>query len=685
MAMGGASSPPRSSSSNAASTAVATSTGGPRFRVGMATTSPEFVAVILAATHGANLFPLTAPCSSSETSNHDSTATATTCLPPKHLLPLAGVSLLHRLILCLQQSGGFADIVVCIAHDDQVTIPSLLQDTKGGWKVDATHDDHVVAAAATAAATTTTGKSPVVILQQQEIDTTNSGGAGLWNLSAQPRLVIVRLPVGDVAAGGSVDALRHIEATNVISKHSHVVVFPSDLVILNGTAAIQQFVQAHRQGQQESQNPQEPGCSRRSNSQICSSAACTVLLAEVGEEDENGIPLKESAKQKKGGLAREEEAIEYTALAYDVDTNDNGKNNATTTPRLIWKQSKFDVESDEHFTGDTPKLVLPKPRLRLGSTSGRGGTTTTVKVQMNWNDLHVYILSPWVRRLITTRTSLLSIQDDLIPLLIARQTKGICATFGSKMDKIKVHDILRNNHNHGSGVLMDNDDAANLSLAHPPSPTSPGLLSNVPRTSSTSSSSEKQGGEATMGLDWLTSEYTVLAHVIPGAAAVRANSIPAFLHASKELVAHAIVSGAAPPSLLRNPCLPPNSTIRAKAQSIILPETTHDMLGDKITFKSSIVGRYCKVGTKCRLNNVILFDHVTLGDNCIVQNTIIGPGAVIGDNCSLNDCQVAPSKVVAAGTKHKGEALLLDDDDNHGHDHNHDHGDCWSKLRSVKI
>jgi hypothetical protein len=735
--MGSSSSPSSRTNAGSGSGSMTTTTTTPQFRVGTATTSPEFVAVILAATHGANLFPLTAApaawCNSSSTAATSPPSTATSAadasslvlvspplmlLPPKHLLPLAGVSLLNRLIACLQQSGGFSDIVVCIAQDDHVTIPSLLV----SWKVVGGHSSNSDRAAKTSDLdidNNVAAASPVVILHHQEVDTTkdsNANPGSFWNTTTvqpqQPRLLIVRLPVGSSsssdhthtsAGGGSVDALRHVEAVRVISKHSHIVVFPSDLVILHGTTAIQQLVHAHRQRQpqqQQQQQQHEPysGSSNidssgyTSHSISCNilspSAACTVLLADVGEEDENGIPLKESAKQKKGGLAREDEAIEYTALAYD--SNNNNNNNSThTTPRLIWKQSKFDVESDEHFTGDTPKLVLPKPRLRLGATA--------VKVQTNWNDLHVYVLSPWVRRLLVTRTSLLSIQHDLIPLLIARQTKGICATFGSKMDKVKVHEILRSNTDSRNNNHDDDDDSTHSPHSSHPMASSNGL-SKVPRATSSSSSEGKQG-DVMAGVvpRWLTSQYAVLAHVIPGAAAVRANSIPAFLHASKELVTQLITvsSGASgatnttPTQCAANPCLfvPHNSTIRAKSQSVILPETAHDMLGDKITFKSTIVGRYCKVGHKCRLNNVILFDNVTLGDNCIIQNTIIGPSAVIGDNCSLNDCQVAPSKVVASGTKHKGEALLLDDDGDH-HDHNHgdSHGDdCFSKLQGLKI
>ena len=97
------------------------------------------------------------------------------------------------------------------------------------------------------------------------------------------------------------------------------------------TSVLSKLVNAHRQSNLPPNNL---------------STACTMLLANVGEQDENGIPLKESSKvcymmwlfhilascslilvicprvvtiqtkQKMGGLAREEEDIEYIALSH---------------------------------------------------------------------------------------------------------------------------------------------------------------------------------------------------------------------------------------------------------------------------------------------------------------------------------------------------------------------------------
>jgi hypothetical protein len=57
------------------------------------------------------------------------------------------------------------------------------------------------------------------------------------------------------------------------------VVLPGDLVVFE-TSVLAQLVDAHRQ----------------SNLTSSVSTACTVLLADVGEQDEHGVPLKESSK-----------------------------------------------------------------------------------------------------------------------------------------------------------------------------------------------------------------------------------------------------------------------------------------------------------------------------------------------------------------------------------------------------
>jgi NDP-sugar pyrophosphorylase family protein len=77
---------------------------------------------------------------------------------------------------------------------------------------------------------------------------------------------------------GSAEALRQV--SEKISENSNIVVMPGDLVVTEASV-LTQLVNAHRQSNLPPNNI---------------STACTMLLAHVGEQDENGIPLKESSK-----------------------------------------------------------------------------------------------------------------------------------------------------------------------------------------------------------------------------------------------------------------------------------------------------------------------------------------------------------------------------------------------------
>lgn len=308
-------------------------------------------------------------------------------------------------------------------------------------------------------------------------------------------------------------------------------------------------------------------------------------------------------KQKKGGLGRDEEEIEYIALSYT---------SPTSVPRLVLKQPKIDVHDNEAMVAETPKLALPKSLLRSGGVT---------RVRTDWNDVHVYVFSPWVRRLVVERKTLMTAQGDLLPLLVSRQFQGVTATFGGKVEKDLVAEIVRTS-----------PDLATRNLADP-------IEDGDLRSQQSLSESQAK-------------DYAVLAHVQDEA--VRSQSISAYLHASREILTHA--SNPAGPPNDKNVCLafPPLTSVRSKFNSILLPGAT---TGEKVTFKSASVGSNCKLGTKCRLNNVVIMDDVTIGDNVILQNSIVGKGCSIGDNCNLNDCQVAPGHSIPSGEKVKGEAL----------------------------
>jgi translation initiation factor eIF-2B subunit gamma len=379
---------------------------------------------------------------------------------------------------------------------------------------------------------------------------------------------------------------------NLVPASSNLVVLPGDLVLLS-SGPLENLVQTHRVRSRSPAESAAPVGASHSSGLPLPPAACTILLGDVGEVDEHGSPLKESAKSKKGGLGRDEEEIEYIALSYEDATFANspvlGPHDA---PRVVWKLPKVDVEEDKHMDGSTPKFVIPKPRLK---------SSPVTRVRLDWNDWHVYVISPWVRELVVRRSSVLSLQGDLIPLLVSRQFRGRRKTFG--------------------GSLPDQQDE---SLSH--------------------------------GLDPRDdAEYAVLAHVDNEKAVFRAHTIASYMHSTREFVHHAAAAAAA--STNRSAAgsllwLPPSAGLQAKHSTVLLTPSI-----DVKNFKSVVVGRNCTVGAKVRLNNCVIQDNVKIGDNVILQNTIVGASAVIGDNSNLNECQVAPGKVVPPGTKEKGESI----------------------------
>uniref|UniRef100_A0A7S3P789 Translation initiation factor eIF2B subunit gamma n=1 Tax=Amphora coffeiformis TaxID=265554 RepID=A0A7S3P789_9STRA len=577
---------------------------------------PEFVAVVQAATVGARLFPL------SHTGN------------PKHLLPAAGIALLERLLTGTLRD--FSHVFVAIAADDHATVPTMFENRPELWTL-ATPEDSAPETGATSRTTTTTTTTPdptVAFPQPHSVwKPANDNNDDKANTNLPARVTVVRMPE---ECPGSAEILRQLEG--LLPAAAHTLVVPADLLVTHSTTAattttITALLQTHRQGQAPK------GANDR--------AACTMLLQDVGEQDENGVPLKESAKQKKGGLARDAEDIEYMALAFHTrdGAGGGGNNKHSTAARVLWKQGKLAAEQDEDFTltGQTPKLQIPKARLRCN------GSGTVVKVRQDWNDLHVYVLSPWVVRLVQTKTNIVDLQTDLLPLLIRRQFVGKVETFGQGVESHIVTQILQQEQQddpdattaaggvvdetagHHINGLSPKDANVNLTGFH-----------NSANTSSTTTAAILRPNQT----------YTVLAHV--GTGAMRVSSLPAYLYASKEVLQTALTTTSTG-SLDDRPALPPQSTTNAKFMSLIMADTE---IGDKPTLKCSIVGRRCKLGHKCRLNNVILLDDVQLGDNVVLQNTIVGRGTVVGDNCSLNDCQVAAGIQVESGTKEKGEVLV---------------------------
>jgi NDP-sugar pyrophosphorylase family protein len=541
--------------------------------------SSSFVAIVLASSVGSRLFPLTS-------SRHNSNS------EPKHLLSVGGIPILHRLLDAIANALNFSECIVVVAADDCVTVPSLQRHFQTETTVMATMTTTPDLTTTTTTDLTTTTPSCIVVKAHT-------------NLRSSCQVTVQHLPP---TCMGSAHAVRLVMASELEIRcgcMATAVVFPGDLLIFNHVP-LEAAIHQHR-------------------SQKDPSTACTILLTCMGEQDEHGVPLTESAKQKKGGLAREDAEIEYMALSFS-------KQGTMTAPRVVWKQAKLDVEEDKDMGGATPKLVLPKSRLQHNVT----------KVRTDWNDLHVYILAPWVRQLIQARESILFLKEDLLPLLIARQFKGVAATFKSRPTALPQSPLPPT-------VLLEDES---MSSRHD--------TTGVAAATTTTSLHHDNDGAA-------SDEYLVDAYIICDDASclVRAHTVSAYLYANRELVRRSLEEGdTTTKTKMSYLSLPPNTLLLTKFQSIVMDQAVG---GDDIQqyqhMKGTVIGRNCIIGRNCRLNNVVLLDDCSIADQCMLQNTIVGANARIQENCSLNECQVGPRVTVVTGTKEKGESFVVEDDE----------------------
>lgn len=156
---------------------------------------------------------------------------------PKHLLPIAGVPCLLRL---LENFSHVPQVVVAISAEDKNTV-SLLE---------------TVASVREGAAALTDGEG-----EQQR-----------WTFDMKDRDQRVQVLSLSQECFGPVDALREVEETKIVHPSTRLLVVPGDLVLLQKDLNLDALLR--------------PACTSSS----------IALLVDVGEVDEHGVPLKESAK-----------------------------------------------------------------------------------------------------------------------------------------------------------------------------------------------------------------------------------------------------------------------------------------------------------------------------------------------------------------------------------------------------
>ena len=130
------------------------------------------------------------------------------------------------------------------------------------------------------------------------------------------------------------------------------------------------------------------------------------------------------------------------AQSYAEDRGGRGPSPPAPGPRrVVLKRNALEVEEDEG-TGATPKLAVPKRRLHAAARGGGGGAAAAlpataardaspaVDLHTDLHDVHAYVLANWVFQLLHARPRMQSLRAEVLPLLVARQYRGLEAAFG---------------------------------------------------------------------------------------------------------------------------------------------------------------------------------------------------------------------------------------------------------------
>jgi hypothetical protein len=327
---------------------------------------------ILCYAAGSSMPPLT--CLTDDDCSDSAVAGAPSPLP-KFLLPLAGRTPLALLLEATAKAGiPRSRVHLLCSPDTRQEVESAVESMKSSH-------GHGTPPPAAASSETAAASSP------------SSSPLHLHTLSS--------------ACSGTASAVRHLSSlpspespsSPLVPPSHHLLVLPAD-VLLEDPATLPRLCNDHL-----SADPK---------------AAATVLLRDVGAEDEEGRPIKESKKGKLGLLQREADKIDVVGLVKP----------AKGVPRLVLKRSRVEIDEGEENVGETPKLEVPKSMLRAALA---GPSPGALSVRTDLLDLHCFVLSPWAwRSLLASKACkpMDSVQSEFLPHLIAAQQAPAAEAYG---------------------------------------------------------------------------------------------------------------------------------------------------------------------------------------------------------------------------------------------------------------
>ncbi|KAJ1762720.1 Translation initiation factor eIF-2B subunit gamma [Coemansia sp. RSA 518] len=230
-------------------------------------------------------------------------------------------------------------------------------------------------------------------------------------------------------------------------------------------------------------------------------------------------------------------------------------------------------------------------------------------------DTHVYVFQRWVLDYVSAHPEIVSLQEDLLPLLVRAQSQPHLLEKNG-IDRYLPASTAQRIDEYDTGVQFGQHEQAEHS-------------------DSTKSDS-----------------LEVFVYVRRGGIIGRANEIPRYCDLNS--VVARISTGARTDG----------SAILAQqtqvgAESMVGAST---QLRERCSVKRSVVGAHCNIGKDVKIVNSVIMDHVTIGDGVKLESCIVCKLASVGNNAQLKGCEVGPRVAVPDDSSFKNTPVTEDSD-----------------------
>lgn len=413
-------------------------------------------------------------------------------------------------------------------------------------------------------------------------------------------------------------------------------------------------------------------------------------LADLARAQDAGLVMAVTEEADSASLdAKERKKLEAEAAAAGVDAQYFGLD--AKTSRLLLFKTQADVEEKLEVS---KRLLAAHPRFTLH---------TRIK------DAHLYLFSRWVLDFIATKTSIVSIQSELIPCLVSGQFKKKYAAwraYGKNSAQVVAMRMSHASRKENEVVAAAIANGANIN-SQPTLVRADSMLSSTNTLSSLASqgsvadmSSLADGSSSSGGDNFQESFRLFVYHASANTFCARANTLSNYKNLNHELCSDheyaympwpAIASDNYAERIQKQYA----SSVTIGRETVVGEGTT--FTGDSVTIKRSCVGRACNIAARVKLHGCIIMDNVTIEEgsesrttswrwlmdcgavlcsisffprlllvaplpvlaslplphsssSCSLTDCLISSGAVIGANSVLKDCKIGSKFTVPAGS-----------------------------------